>query len=76
MHNLKMIYGREMKMFFITPMAYIFLGVFVIVSGYFFTNAFFIIKQSDLRNLFDTISWIYIIFISISSNPSIGIIYA
>ena len=63
MHNLKMIYGREMKMFFITPMAYIFLGVFVIVSGYFFTNAFFIIKQSDLRNLFDTISWIYIIFI-------------
>ena len=63
MHNLKMIYNREMKMFFNTPMAYIFLGVFVIVNGYFFTNLFFVIKQSDLRQLFSTISWIYIIFI-------------
>ena len=63
MHNLKIIYDREMKMFFNTPMAYIFLGVFVVVNGYFFTTTFFLIKQSDLRQLFDIISWIYIIFV-------------
>ena len=63
MHNLKMIYNREIKIFFNTPMAYIFLGVFVLVNGYFFTTTFFLIKQSDLRQLFETISWIYIIFI-------------
>ena len=63
MHNLKIIYDREMKMFFNTPMAYIFLGVFVIANGYFFTTTFFLIKQSDLRQLFDIISWIYIIFV-------------
>ena len=63
MHNLKIIYDREMKTFFNTPMAYIFLGVFVIANGYFFTTTFFLIKQSDLRQLFDIISWIYIIFV-------------
>tara|TARA_Y100001970_G_C14174379_1_gene826100 strand:- start:472 stop:1185 length:714 start_codon:yes stop_codon:yes gene_type:complete len=63
MHNLKIIFNREMKMFFNTPMAYIFLGVLVIVNGYFFTNTFFLIKQSDLRQLFSTMSWIYIIFV-------------
>ena len=55
MHNLKIIYDREMKMFFNTPMAYIFLGVFVIANGYFFTTTFFLIKQSDLRQLFDIV---------------------
>ena len=63
MHNLKIIFNREMKMFFNTPMAYIFLGVLVVVNGYFFTNTFFLIKQSDLRQLFSTMSWIYIIFV-------------
>ena len=63
MHNLRIIYSREIKMFFNTPMAYIFLGVLVLVNGYFFTTTFFLIKQSDLRQLFDTISLIYIIFI-------------
>ena len=63
MHNIKAIYIKEMKSFFNSPMAYIFLGVFVLINGYFFTSTFFLINQSDLRALFDIIRWVYIIFI-------------
>ena len=63
MRNVKAIYAKEMKSFFNSPMAYIFLAVFVLFNGYFFTNTFFLINQSDLRSLFDVIRWVYIIFI-------------
>ena len=63
MHNIKAIYLREMQFFFNSAMAYVFLGVFVVLTGYFFTNTFFLIDQSDLRGLFDVIRWVYIIFI-------------
>ena len=63
MYNIKTIYIKEMKSFFNSPMAYIFLGVFVLINGYFFTNTFFLINQSDLRSLFDIIRWVYIIFV-------------
>ena len=63
MNNIKSIYIKEMKSFFNSPMAYIFLGVFVLINGYFFTSTFFLINQSDLRSLFDIIRWVYIIFI-------------
>jgi ABC-2 type transport system permease protein len=63
MNNIKAIYMKEIKSFFNSPMAYIFLTVFVLFNGYFFTNTFFLINQSDLRSLFDIIRWVYIIFI-------------
>ena len=63
MNNIKAIYMKEIKSFFNSPMAYIFLAVFVLFNGYFFTNTFFLINQSDLRSLFDIIRWVYIIFI-------------
>jgi ABC-2 type transport system permease protein len=44
-------------------MAYIFLVIFAIVSGYFFTNTFFLFGQSDLRVLFDMIPLVYLFFI-------------
>jgi ABC-2 type transport system permease protein len=44
-------------------MAYIFLVIFAVVSGYFFTNTFFLFGQSDLRVLFDMIPLVYLFFI-------------
>ena len=44
-------------------MAYIFLVVFSIVNGYFFSNTFFLIGQSDLRSLFNIIPMVYLFFI-------------
>ena len=63
MFNIRMIFRREIQSFFNSPMAYIFLVIFAIVSGYFFTNTFFLFGQSDLRVLFDMIPLVYLFFI-------------
>jgi len=63
MLNIRMIFRREIQSFFNTPMAYIFLVIFAIVSGYFFTNTFFLFGQSDLRVLFDIVPLVYLFFI-------------
>ena len=62
-HNIKAIYYREIQTAFNSPMAYMFLFVFAVVSGYFFTSPFFLIGQSDLRGLFSIIPLLYIILI-------------
>jgi ABC-2 type transport system permease protein len=61
-------------------MAYIFLVVFALVNGYFFTNTFFLYNQSDMRSLFGIIPLVYLFFIPavsmglISQEKSLGTI--
>jgi len=63
MRNLKAIYFKEMKSYFNSPMAYIFLVIFAVINGYFFTRTFFLFNQSDMRSLFNIVPLIYIFFI-------------
>ena len=63
MRNLKAIYFKEMKSYFNSPMAYIFLVIFSVINGYFFTRTFFLIDQSDMRALFNIIPLVYLFFI-------------
>ena len=63
MNNLKAIYFKEMKSYFNSPMAYIFLVIFALINGYFFTRTFFLFNQSDMRALFNIIPLVYLFFI-------------
>ncbi|NOZ09286.1 MAG: ABC transporter permease subunit [FCB group bacterium] len=63
MHNIKAIYRRELKAIFNSPMGYIFLVIFALINGYFFTNTFFLINQSDMRALFSVVPLIFLFFI-------------
>ena len=63
MRNLKAIYIKEMKSYFNSPMAYIFLVIFAIINGYFFTRTFFLFNQSDMRSLFNIVPLVYLFFI-------------
>tara|TARA_Y100001970_G_C14232741_1_gene859705 strand:- start:1842 stop:2555 length:714 start_codon:yes stop_codon:yes gene_type:complete len=63
MRNLKAVYIKEMKSYFNSPMAYIFLVIFAVINGYFFTRTFFLFNQSDMRSLFNIIPLVYIFFI-------------
>ena len=80
MHNIFTIYKKELRSFFTTPMAYIFLVVFALVNGYFFTNTFFLYNQSDMRSLFGIVPLVYLFFIPavsmglISREKSLGTI--
>jgi len=61
--NILNIFKKEFNSYFTSPMAYIFLVVFALVSGYFFSNTFFLIGQSDLRALFNIVPMVYLFFI-------------
>ena len=63
MKNIKYIYLKELKSYFNGPMAYIFLVIFSLVNGYFFSNTFFIFGQSDMRALFQIVPLVYLFFI-------------
>ncbi|MBC8174086.1 MAG: ABC transporter permease subunit [Candidatus Marinimicrobia bacterium] len=63
MPNVKTIFLKEIRAYFNSPMAYIFLVIFAIINGYFFTNTFFLINQSDLRSLFSIVPIVYLFFI-------------
>ena len=63
MQNIKHIYLKELRSYFNGPMAYIFLIIFSLVNGYFFSNTFFIFGQSDMRALFQIVPLVYLFFI-------------
>ena len=63
MRNLKAVYFKELKSYFNSPMAYIFLVIFAVINGYFFTRTFFLFDQSDMRSLFNIIPLVYLFFI-------------
>jgi len=61
--NILNIFKKEFDGYFTSPMAYVFLVVFSLVNGYFFSNTFFLIGQSDLRALFNIVPMVYLFFI-------------
>ena len=63
MRNTKAIYLKELRSCFNSPMAYIFLVIFAVLSGYFFTSTFFLIGQSDMRALFNIVPLVFLFFV-------------
>ena len=64
--NISTIYKKEMKNYFNTPLAYIILIIFLIVSGYFFSygqTGMFAYNQADMRIIFQVLHIIFVIFI-------------
>jgi len=61
--NTLKIYRREMSAYFNSPVAYITMVVFLLISAWFFISTFFLVNESDLRNLFSVVPIIYIFFI-------------
>ena len=46
------ILNKELKDYFISPIAYIVISIFLLVTGWFFFTTFFLYNQADLRNFF------------------------
>ena len=65
MHNLFTITKTEFKRFFISPLAYIYLVVFLLLNGSLaiYLGDFFNRGQADLSAMFSFIPWIFLLFI-------------
>lgn len=54
---------RELRTFFVSPIAYIVTVIFLIVSGWFFFSPFFLIGRADLRDFFSLLPIILVFFV-------------
>lgn len=58
--SIKPIYKRELAAYFNSPIAYIFIGVFLIVANWLFFQNFFLAGQASMRQYFGLLPWIFL----------------
>jgi len=63
MKNITAIFSKELKGYFNSPIAYIFLTVFLSLSSWIFFKTFFINNEVVMTDFFDIIPWLYLFFI-------------
>ena len=52
MHQVVHIFRKEFGTYFVSPIAYIVISIFLVVTGWFFFSTFFLFNQASLRNFF------------------------
>ena len=63
---------KELKQFFYSPVAYVVVFIFLIISGWFFSNTLFIVKESELRGMLDIMPLLLTFFIPAITMKSIS----
>lgn len=59
MRQVMPIFKKEFSTYFISPIAYIVISIFLLVTGWFFFATFFILDQASLRNFFALLPLIF-----------------
>lgn len=59
MTNTLNIFRKEFRGYFISPIAYIVIAIFLIVTGWFFFATFFLFGQTEMRNFFSLLPMIF-----------------
>jgi ABC-2 type transport system permease protein len=64
-NNIKAIFRREIGGYFGSPVAYVFIVIFLMLMGFFtfYISRFFEVGQADLRNFFEWHSWIFMFLV-------------
>src|SRR5208337_5329984 len=53
------IFSKELKDYFVSPIAYIVICIFLLISGWFFFSTFFLVNQANLRTFFAMLPLIF-----------------
>ncbi len=72
MNNILSIFRKELKSYFNSPVAYIVITVFLLISGWFFSTNFFLMGQATVRTALSVIPLIFIFFIPAITMRSIA----
>lgn len=54
---------KELRSFFDSPIAYIVITIFLLITGWFFFSDLFLVNQASLRNLFGIVPFIFMFFV-------------
>jgi ABC-2 type transport system permease protein len=63
MSSILTIFKKEFKSFFISPIAYVFITVYLVITGFLFFQSFFLINQADMRGYFGLLPWVFLFFV-------------
>lgn len=63
MKTILVIAKKEFKAYFLSPMAYIYLTTFLVVTHWIFMRSFFLVGQNSLRGFFDLMPWVFLFFV-------------
>jgi len=58
--SIYVLFKKELMSYFNSPIAYIFIGVFLVVGNWLFFNYFFLIGQASMRNYFSILPWMFL----------------
>lgn len=53
------VFAREWRGYFVAPVAYIVIGVFLLITGWFFFTPFFLLDQASLRSFFSLLPFVF-----------------
>lgn len=59
MNQVRNIFTKEFKSYFVSPIAYIVISIFLLVTGWFFFSTFFLYNQASLRYFFSLLPIIF-----------------
>lgn len=54
------LFKKELSSYFNSPIAYVFIGVFLIAGNWLFFNTFFLAGQASLRSYFNLLPWLFL----------------
>src|SRR3990172_12741297 len=57
------IFKKEFRQYFDSPIAYIFITVFLAINSWLFFRQFFLFNQATARSLFFLIPWVFLFFV-------------
>jgi gliding-associated putative ABC transporter substrate-binding component GldG len=63
MRNISVLFAKEFRAYFNTPVAYIFLIVFLALSGWFFTSTLFLVGQASIYGFLGVAPLLFLFFI-------------
>jgi len=63
MHHIWTITKKELRSYFNSPLAYIFIDVFLVVTAWLFFQNYFVIGQADMRYFFGLVPWMFLFIV-------------
>jgi len=70
--QLKALIKKELQHLFFSPVAYIVSGIFLLITGWFFTNTLFLVGEAELRGMMDIIPLLLMFFMPAITMRSIA----
>ena len=65
MRQAVLIFNKEFKDYFISPIAYIVIALFLLVTGWLFFSTFFVFGQAELRRFFDLLPFLFALVVPV-----------